>query len=69
MKPYLIAMLLTSIAAVTPLHAQSTESGRITGVVKDGQGGVLPGATVTLTGPSRLTETICIRSICAWEKR
>jgi hypothetical protein len=58
MKPYLIAMLLTSIAAVTPLHAQSTESGRITGVVKDGQGGVLPGATVTLTGPSRLTEFV-----------
>ena len=43
------------LVAAAPVAAQSTESGRITGVVKDNQGAVIPGATVTLTGPSRLS--------------
>src|SRR5215467_10157539 len=50
-----LAFLLAAFAAAAPASAQSTESGRITGTVKDNQGGVVPGATVTLTGPSRLT--------------
>jgi hypothetical protein len=43
------APLLLALAAVTPAFAQ-TFSGTITGTVKDDQGGVLPGVTVTLTG-------------------
>src|ERR687888_82944 len=58
MKHSVFPMLLAATVAVTPLHAQSTETGRITGVVQDNQGGVLPGATVTLTGPSRVTEFV-----------
>ncbi len=49
------AVLLMLLVAAAPVAAQSTESGRITGVVKDNQGAVIPGATVTLTGPSRLS--------------
>lgn len=54
MKRTVLAWVLMLLTAVTAT-AQSTESGRITGVVKDSQGAVIPGATVTLTGPSRLT--------------
>jgi hypothetical protein len=50
-----LVFLLSALAVVAPAAAQSTESGRVTGIVKDNQGGVVPGATVTLTGPSRLT--------------
>ncbi len=42
-------LLLAATTSVTPVYAQ-TFSGTITGVVKDDQGGVLPGVSVTLTG-------------------
>ena len=48
MRRALVVVLLLLVAAV-PLAAQSL-TGTITGVVKDEQGGVLPGVTVTLTG-------------------
>jgi len=50
-----LLLVVLSVCASLPAAAQSTESGRITGVVKDNQGGVVPGATVTLAGPSRLS--------------
>jgi hypothetical protein len=52
---YLLSTFVCVLVAVPSAQAQSTASGRITGVVKDNQGGVVPGATVTLTGPSRLS--------------
>jgi hypothetical protein len=49
MKRTLAATLALLLACVLPLAAQSL-TGTITGTVKDDQGGVLPGATVKLTG-------------------
>ena len=48
MRRILILSLLL-LAAALPLAAQSL-TGTVTGIVKDEQGGVLPGVTVTLTG-------------------
>lgn len=44
-----VALLLLAPTALTTVFAQ-TFSGTITGTVKDDQGGVLPGVSVTLTG-------------------
>ncbi|MEO6235624.1 MAG: carboxypeptidase-like regulatory domain-containing protein, partial [Vicinamibacterales bacterium] len=50
-----IALLLLVAGAVLPASAQIT-TGNITGTVKDAQGGVVPGATVTLTDEARGTK-------------
>jgi hypothetical protein len=39
------------LVAVAPAYAQ-VEQGRLLGTVKDAQGGVLPGVTVTATSPA-----------------
>jgi hypothetical protein len=45
------ALLVCALAAISA-HAQSqATTAQITGVVTDTQGGVLPGATVTITSP------------------
>ena len=51
MKPRLLflTIVLLSLALAVPVTAQSL-SGTVSGVVKDEQGGVLPGVTVTLLG-------------------
>ena len=46
----LFALVLAGFLVTTTLHAQ-TSVGTIEGTVKDEQGAILPGATVTLTGP------------------
>lgn len=65
-RPYrcgmLAAVALTLIAAITPLRLSAQAgSGQIEGVVRDTQGGVLPGTTMTLqnqaTGVVRTTMT------------
>ena len=38
--------------AAGPAWAQSTATGTLTGIVQDGNGGVLPGVTVTATQPA-----------------
>ena len=50
-----IALCLLVGAAVLPASAQIT-TGNITGTVKDAQGGVVPGATVTLIDEARGTK-------------
>ena len=46
------AALFVCAGAAIPAHAQSqATTAQITGVVTDTQGGVLPGATVTITSP------------------
>ena len=58
--PVLLCCLLALLASASPLTAQST-TGSIQGVVKDNQGAVVPGATVTvrsvLTNASRSATT------------
>ena len=58
--PVLWCCLLALLASATPLTAQST-TGSIQGIVKDNQGAVVPGATVTvrsvLTNASRSATT------------
>ncbi len=51
-RPVLVSTLLGLLAS--PLHAQNIgkTTGSIRGVVKDDIGGVLPGATITLSSPS-----------------
>jgi hypothetical protein len=46
---FVLALLMVSIATMRPAFAQ-IQGGSISGTVKDEQGGVLPGATVTVQG-------------------
>jgi hypothetical protein len=48
----LLGLLLLGLAIAAPAYAQ-VQSGTIAGTVRDEQGGVLPGATVTLTSADR----------------
>ena len=43
--------VLLLILGVTPVLGQSTATGTLTGIVRDGNGGVLPGVTVTALQP------------------
>ena len=45
-------VMLALLSMATPAHAQIT-TGTVTGNVKDGQGGVIPGATVVLISETR----------------
>src|SRR5512144_551660 len=47
---WIVALILVILASAVPSAAQVT--GSIAGVVKDSGGGVLPGASVTVTGPA-----------------
>ena len=58
MKAYVrgfFAALMLLLIAATPVSAQIT-TGAVTGTVKDAQGGVVPGATVTLISEARGTK-------------
>ena len=48
---YLLLLVLLSAGFAAPAFAQKT-TGDITGTVADSTGGLLPGVTVTLTGPA-----------------
>ncbi|HEY3158380.1 MAG TPA: carboxypeptidase regulatory-like domain-containing protein [Vicinamibacterales bacterium] len=56
-----IFILTTTLGVATPAAAQGEASASVTGIVTDGQGGVLPGVTVTLrnieSGAVRTTAT------------
>jgi hypothetical protein len=56
-----IFILTTTLGVTTPAAAQGEASASVTGIVTDGQGGVLPGVTVTLrnieSGAVRTTAT------------
>src|SRR5437870_12304270 len=53
----LLALTLATLVSSAPARAQSGAGG-LTGYVKDQQGGVLPGVTVTATGPELLTPVV-----------
>ena len=46
-------LLLAFVAAFAPAATAQVQSGTVSGVVQDQQGGVLPGVTVTLAGSDR----------------
>ena len=52
-------MVLASavVATPTPLLAQAVQTSTLSGTVKDGTGGVLPGVTVTVSSPSQVGGT------------
>ena len=49
----LCLLLVAFAAALAPPAAAQVQSGTVSGIVQDQQGGVLPGVTVTLTGSDR----------------
>jgi outer membrane receptor protein involved in Fe transport len=51
LRVVICAGLMTLFVPIAPLSAQ-VEQGRLLGTVKDAQGGVLPGVTVTVTSPA-----------------
>ena len=55
MRRMFVAALLTSLV-VLPASAQTLFQGRIDATVQDAQGGVVPGATVEIAGPSPQTQ-------------
>ena len=58
---FLFVTLLALVATPPAAIAQSQfTTGDITGTVKDNTGGVLPGATVTLSGPAILAAQIFV---------
>ena len=50
-----VAVLITTLALAVPASAQIT-TGSVGGTVKDPQGGVIPGAPVTLVSETRGTQ-------------
>src|SRR5437867_10159331 len=54
-----LAIVLASFLSTVPASAQSGQ-GSLNGYVKDEQGGVLPGVTVTATGPELLTPVVAV---------
>lgn len=54
----LLSILLLASVAFAPAATAQTQTGTVEGKVTDQQGAVLPGATITLTGPRGSTNTI-----------
>src|SRR5688572_22352349 len=54
-RPVVLALtVLTMTLGFAPAASAQMEQGRLTGIVTDAQGAVLPGVTVTATSPSLL---------------
>src|SRR5438034_1002944 len=56
-KTLLASLVVSFVLESLPAHAQ-TEMGSLRGYIKDEQGGALPGATVTATGPQILASIV-----------
>src|SRR5690242_5695217 len=64
------ATAVALLILITPAVASAQTTGGIAGKVVDSTGGVLPGATVTLTGPSMQgTQTVTTDSVGAFRFR
>ena len=59
MKTLYASLVAVSVLASIPVYAQ-TDLGSLRGYVKDEQGGVLPGVTVTATGPQILAPVVAV---------
>jgi hypothetical protein len=57
-KTILASFLAVSVLPSIPAHAQTENMGSLRGYIKDEQGGVLPGVTVTATGPQVLSPVV-----------
>src|SRR6058998_204667 len=57
----LILFILVTFILVTATHASAqVEQGRLVGTIKDAQGGVLPGVTVTATSPALIGQRTAV---------
>lgn len=56
-------LLLAILLPASPSAAQSTTYGQLVGVVKDAQGGVLPGVSVALSGEAVLGEPLSVTEL------
>ena len=54
-----LGVIALLIASVRPVYAQ-VEQGRVLGTVKDAQGGVLPGVTVTATSTALIGQRTAV---------
>jgi Carboxypeptidase regulatory-like domain len=52
-----VAAAVLTLVAVTPAASAQITTGTVTGLIKDGQGSIVPGATVTLVNTGRGTTT------------
>ena len=56
----LLALLL--IMTARPAYAQISGEGTVRGVIRDADGGVLPGVTVTAVSPRKARRPMCMAS-------
>ena len=59
MRVFVVSLVVLSVLTAGPADAQ-TGDGSLRGYVKDEQGGVLPGVTVTGTSPALLTPVVAV---------
>ena len=52
-----VALAATVLVATAPLLAQAVQTSTLSGTIRDGSGGVLPGVTVTVSSPSQVGGT------------
>ncbi|HEY1909325.1 MAG TPA: carboxypeptidase-like regulatory domain-containing protein, partial [Vicinamibacterales bacterium] len=57
-----IVLAMVALFATSAIASAQSQTGEIFGKVSDGSGSVLPGATVTLSGPSLLQPLVAISS-------
>lgn len=62
MKWRAILALVILLGVATHAHAQATNTGSITGAVTDTSGAILPGVTVTASGPALMTPLVAVTS-------
>ena len=62
-----VLVVIASLLASVPAGAQSGQ-GSLNGYVKDQQGGVLPGVTVTATGPALLAPVVAVTDNAGFDR-
>ena len=62
MRFKVIVLALVALFATSAIASAQSQTGEIFGKVTDASGGVLPGVTVTLTGPSMLQPEVAVTS-------
>jgi hypothetical protein len=61
-----LALAICVVTFAAPAVKAQTDQGAITGIVEDGQGGIIPGAKVTLDGDRH---ELCVEPRCERQRR